>query len=94
MIDFASDFFGIDSEDIKRKNREPDILRARFIIVDYLIRLKKYSLVCIGKAIQRNHASIINVKKRIGVFIKNNPDMEQDINEFNEWMSSKMYEAQ
>lgn len=91
VIDYAADFFGVNVEDFFSKRRFPDLVRAKFITIDYLIRMNKYSLKGIGNALNKNHASIINARDQLPEMLKKYPEMEQQISDFNEWMHHKVY---
>lgn len=86
----AADFFGIHHEHLTAKNREFDIVHARFITINYLIKTERFSLASIGRNLGgRTHAAIINARNRLKLMAERNPKVAQDINDLNKWMKSK-----
>lgn len=92
LVDFAADFFGVDVEDFIGERKFPELVSARHITINYLIKLKKYSLKAIGKSFNKDHTTIISARNGFKKRQNKYPEMEQQIIDFNEWMNHKIYQ--
>lgn len=80
IINEVSLYYDIKEEDIRGKRKTSNIVNARFIAIYLLRTLTDMSSPEIGKEFQRDHTTILNAETKIGDRLKNDPQLEYEIN--------------
>ena len=80
IISEVSAFYNVNSEEIKGKKRTSNIVNARFVAIYLLRTLTEMSSPEIGKEFQRDHTTVLNAETKISDRLKNDPQLEYEIN--------------
>ncbi len=80
IISEVSAFYNVNSEEIRGKKRTGNIVNARFVAIYLLRTLTEMSSPEIGKEFQRDHTTVLNAETKISDRLKNDPQLEYEIN--------------
>lgn len=80
IINEVSAFYNVNGEEIRGKKRTSNIVNARFVAIYLLRTLTEMSSPEIGKEFQRDHTTVLNAETKISDRLKNDPQLEYEIN--------------
>lgn len=80
IISSVCNFYNLNESDIKGRRKTSNIVTARFVTIYLLRTLTDKSSPEIGKLLDRDHATILNAESKISDRLKNDPQLEFEIN--------------
>ncbi len=80
IISEVSAYYNVTGDEIRGKKRTGNIVNARFVAIYLLRTLTEMSSPEIGKEFQRDHTTVLNAETKISDRLKNDPQLEYEIN--------------
>lgn len=81
VLNCVCEFYKIKKEDLLGSNRRAELVKARQICCYLMYDILNLPLVTIGKQLNRDHATVIYSKNKIGDLIGKNPSIAKDVND-------------
>ena len=80
-IEMAADFFQVDKETLWSKQKQQDIVFARWFVFK-VARVSGWSLHNIGKVFKKDHGTVLHGINQLDLMISVYPDWREDWNDF------------
>lgn len=81
VIHAVCQFYKVDKQELLGKNKRAELVQARQIACYLMCEILNLPLTAIGKAIGRDHATVIYSRDKIANLLKKNSRLENDVND-------------